>query len=510
MTHMQTSRNIRYQIYLVLLDILLWGIAIFILMAWRLIADKLVITRYFISYSFFILLWLLSGILLKKYKPWRMISTQKALLILLFTLLITVFGCLVFHYLVYPDLSIFALLMGVLLVALQNLIMIALYYSYRYATYMDEELPNYEERSEQKILEDATPLNEETYKKWQEVIIEISGEEGLNFLEKNTPLRSSNTMLFETCNLSNVKVIPHYKYDCIINLSKLNDIVGINRFLGVVNEKLPDNGLFVCSFISQEVYQKQILKKYPFIINKIVYWWNIFINRIIPKILFFNRLYYKLKKGESRFISKIEILGRLYYCGFEVEKEAVIGLKTFVIARRKAIPQRELHRRYGLIIRLPRIGKNGKKINVYKLRTMYPYAEFVQQYVFEKNHLSQGGKIKNDPRITSYGHFFRRMWIDEIPMFINLLKGELKLIGVRPLSKHYFSLYSKELQEKRTMFKPGLLPPFYADMPKTLDEIQASEMKYLVECEKKGVFVTDAKYFWKILFNIIFKKARSN
>ena len=141
---------------------------------------------------------------------------------------------------------------------------------------------------------------------------------------------------------------------------------------------------------------------------------------------------------------------------------------------------------------------------------MYPYAEFVQQYVFEKNSLSQGGKIKNDPRITSYGRFFRRIWIDELPMFINLMKGEMKLIGVRPLSKHYFGLYTKELQEKRIKFKPGLLPPFYADMPKTLDEIQASEMKYLLKCEKNGVFVTDFKYFWNILFNIVFRKARSN
>ena len=206
----------------------------------------------------------------------------------------------------------------------------------------------------------------------------------------------------------------------------------------------------------------------------------------------------------------MEILGRLYYCGFEVENEIVIGQQTFIIARRITIPQRDLHRRYGLIIRLPRIGKNGKKIDVYKFRTMYPYAEFVQQYVFEKNSLSQGGKIKNDPRITSYGRFFRRIWIDELPMFINLLKGEMKLIGVRPLSKHYFGLYTKELQEKRIKFKPGLLPPFYADMPKTLDEIQASEMKYLLKCEKNGVFVTDFKYFWNILFNIVFRKARSN
>ena len=103
----------------------------------------------------------------------------------------------------------------------------------------------------------------------------------------------------------------------------------------------------------------------------------------------------------------------------------------------------------------------------------------------------------------------RKYWLDELPMIFNLLNGDMKLVGVRPLSAHYFNLYSIELQELRTKFKPGLLPPFYADMPKTLDEIQESEMKYLELCNKNGVFFTDIKYFYLILRNIFFRKARS-
>lgn len=478
-------------------------------MTWRLVADKQVITRYFISYSFFAIGWILSGLLCGKYKPWKIFASWRSVLNLLFVSIITTGGSLVFHHYIYPDLSLFALLMGILIIVLENIVIISLYYSYRYATYMDENLPNYEIRSEQKVLTPPFPLEETAYRNLQEIIIENSGKEVFDFLERNVPLRSSNTIFFETCNLLNIKVLPNYKFDCIVNLSNLNSLVGINRFLGIVNEKLPDEGMFVCSFISQEVYQNQILNKYPIGINKIVYWWKVFFYRIVPKLFFFNRLYFQINEGKSRFVSKMEMFGRLYYCGFEVEKEEVIGSKTFVIARRRTIPQKDIHRRYGLIIKLPRIGKNGKIINVYKFRTMYPYSEFIQQYVFEKNNLSQEGKIKNDPRITSYGHFFRKMWIDELPMFINMLKGEMKLVGIRPLSKHYYSLYTKELQEMRIKFKPGLLPPFYADMPKTLDEIQTSEMKYLVECKEKGVFATDIKYFWKIFFNIVFKKARS-
>jgi len=120
-----------------------------------------------------------------------------------------------------------------------------------------------------------------------------------------------------------------------------------------------------------------------------------------------------------------------------------------------------------------------------------------------------GGKFNKDTRVSTIGGIMRKYWLDELPMIINMLKGEMKLVGVRPLSSQYFNLYSKELQEKRIKFKPGLLPPYYADMPRTLEEIQESEMNYLLACEKKGVFLTDARYFWMILKNILFHQARS-
>jgi lipopolysaccharide/colanic/teichoic acid biosynthesis glycosyltransferase len=102
----------------------------------------------------------------------------------------------------------------------------------------------------------------------------------------------------------------------------------------------------------------------------------------------------------------------------------------------------------------------------------------------------------------------RCLWIDELPMIVNLLKGDVKLVGVRPLSMNYFCLYDKELQEKRIKFKPGLIPPFYADMPVTLDEIQASEFRYLQNYENRP-FLTDLDYFRRAFINIAIKKARS-
>ena len=142
-----------------------------------------------------------------------------------------------------------------------------------------------------------------------------------------------------------------------------------------------------------------------------------------------------------------------------------------------------------------RVGKSGKSITVYKIRTMHPYAEYLQEYIYKVNELEKGGKFKNDFRVTTWGRVLRRLWIDELPMIINLLKGQLKLVGVRPLSQQYLSLYKRELVEERKKVKPGLIPPFYADLPKTLDEIMESEIKYL-KAYKSSPFFTDLKYFF--------------
>ena len=171
-------------------------------------------------------------------------------------------------------------------------------------------------------------------------------------------------------------------------------------------------------------------------------------------------------------------------------------------------PSYDLNPTYGVFVKLQRVGKEGSMIRVYKLRTMHPYAEYLQKYIYEKNNLDKGGKYKNDFRVTTLGRLMRALWIDELPMLFNLLKREVKLVGVRPLSMQYYSLYGKELQERRLRYKPGLIPPFYADMPKTIEEIQDSEIRYL-DAYDKSPWRTDIRYFRRAAFNIIFKKARS-
>ena len=158
---------------------------------------------------------------------------------------------------------------------------------------------------------------------------------------------------------------------------------------------------------------------------------------------------------------------------------------------------------------MPRIGKNGKIIGVYKFRTMHPYGEFLHDYILNKNGYASSGKPANDFRLTPWGKFLRKYWLDETPQILNIFKGELKLVGVRPVSQRFFDDIPKDLQKLRIKQKPGCIPPYVSlNKSGSVTDVLEAEKQYLLEKEKK-YFFTDLKYFLKAIFNIVFKKKRS-
>ncbi|MFC2096254.1 sugar transferase [Bacteroidota bacterium] len=343
----------------------------------------------------------------------------------------------------------------------------------------------------------------------RDAIIEESNLEVFQFLSENIDLNTPDYSLIATTTRFNVDKLPKEVFKRIVNLKRINDIRFINKFFESVNRKIPAGGIFIGCVETKDQRKKRILRKYPPILNRVYYFFDFILKRVFPKFNLTKRIYFFLTRGENRVVSKAETFGRLYSCGFEVINEQNIHGWLYFVARKKLNPYYDSEPTYGPLVKLHRIGKNGKMINVFKLRTMHPYAEYLQKYIYELSNLQEGGKFKDDFRITTAGKLFRKIWLDELPMLINYFRGDMKLVGVRPLSEHYYSLYSKELQEKRIKTKPGLIPPFYVDMPKTLEEIQASEMKYL-EAYEKHPFRTDWRYFWKAVWNILFKKARSS
>lgn len=297
----------------------------------------------------------------------------------------------------------------------------------------------------------------------------------------------------------------------IVFLSRpLHTIYLLNECLYAANEMMAD-GTYLCCHSMTAVLKRNLLEqKFPWGIRQVAVASNYLWNRICPKLKLTRKLYYSLTKGKSRTFNRVEVLGRLYRAGFEVVDEQFRYGEFFVTARKVKDPVQDTEPTGSPIIHLRRKGKNGKEIVVHKFRTMYTYSEYIQTYIYQYQNLQNGGKFKDDYRVTPWGRFLRKVWLDELPMVWNLLRGDLKLVGVRPLSQQYFSLYSPEMQALRTQTKPGLLPPFYYELktPETLDEIQESEKRYL-EAYLKAPFKTDWTYFWGIVGNILLRRKHS-
>ncbi len=315
--------------------------------------------------------------------------------------------------------------------------------------------------------------------------------------------------IFSTISIENIEIIRNYSKNLIINLHELNDIRYINEFLITVHSKLTTDGYFVGSALPIETTYNRIKKQMPRLLLSLYYPLHFIFTRMLPKLPRLNNLYFLLTKGQGQTISKAEVFGRLNYCGYKVIANKIINEKLYFIARKIKTKSVIKNPSYHPIVKLNRIGINGDIVQIHKFRTMHPYSEFIQKDIYEENELDISGKFKDDFRITSWGKIMRRFWLDELPQFYDWMQGRLNLVGVRAISEQYFSLYPKSHQEFRIKFKPGIIPPYYVDLPQTLDEIVASERKYLLQ-KQKSPLKTDLKYGFLAFYNIIFKGARSS
>lgn len=504
------SKIYKPKLWIILVDILIITINVFFIFLFLPLTTTAPFQKYSIPLLIFTVTWILLSYLFKRYEKVSKVSFFKSLLRLFYVSLVSfvIFGgfILIQPQSSYSENVLTTTMMGIFFA---EYLFLFFYHAYKYATQYDLPAVSAKSRENNLLSVKRYRLSKDAIDERSKRIKDCSGERVWRFLDKNTDLYASSTFVISEVSLKELTEVEIHRYSTFIILKRLNNLRGINKTFFLINDKIANNGLLVCCYKSQSTIKQKIFKKYPRFIADIIYFMRFIIHRFIPRMLFTSRLYYDLTGGQRRVLTKTEVLGRLNFCGFKIEREAKINDEHYVFARRIKTVQPTNLRRYGVLIKLKRRGKGGKLFNVYKFRTMHPYAEFLQDYVYEKSDLAEGGKFKNDIRVSTIGRFMRKFWLDELPMVYNLLKGDMKLVGVRPLSEHYFSLYSKELQELRIKHKPGLLPPFYADMPKTLEDIEESEIRYLKRCEKNGTFITDVRYLFLILKNILFKKARS-
>lgn len=155
-----------------------------------------------------------------------------------------------------------------------------------------------------------------------------------------------------------------------------------------------------------------------------------------------------------------------------------------------------------------RYGKDGKKFRIYKFRSMCIDAdkrlkEYLEQneearIEFEENH-----KLKDDPRITKLGKFIRKTSIDELPQFVNVLKGDMSLIGPRPIVDGEIEKYG-ENKDKFLSVRPGLTGYWAANGRSdiTYEERMKMELYYVDNIS----FKLDIQIFFKTIISVVKKE----
>lgn len=142
----------------------------------------------------------------------------------------------------------------------------------------------------------------------------------------------------------------------------------------------------------------------------------------------------------------------------------------------------------GLFFKQKRVGLNGRYFQIYKLRSMYQDAEERLAELEAQNEM-QGHmfKMENDPRITKVGSFIRKTSIDELPQFLNVLKGDMSLVGTRPPTKKEFKQYLSH-HKRRLSMKPGITGMWQVSGRSRItdfEEIVKLDLKYIDEWSLK-------------------------
>jgi len=350
-------------------------------------------------------------------------------------------------------------------------------------------------------------LNTPLYKQNHDLVKNNSSKKVVKFLKNYIDLGSVKSLIVS--NSDQLALDQSKDNDTIISLEKINNSRFINKYLELVNSKLENDGIFVGCLETFSARKERLkLNRIP-LLNNIYFSIEFLVKRILPKVSFTKKYYFDITKGNDRLLSKAEGLGRLVSCGFKImDYKSIDGLVYFVVKKIRE-PYFDESPSYGPVYKMPRIGKNGKIIGVYKFRTMHPFSEYLQDYMVNAYGYADSGKPANDFRIPSWGKFMRKFWLDELPQLFNVMKGEIKLVGIRPVSQRYFEDIPKEMQKMRLTQKPGCIPPYVSlNREGNVMSVLQAEKEYLVE-KIENPFTTDIKFFFKAVYNIVLKKKRS-
>jgi exopolysaccharide biosynthesis polyprenyl glycosylphosphotransferase len=157
------------------------------------------------------------------------------------------------------------------------------------------------------------------------------------------------------------------------------------------------------------------------------------------------------------FRSTPEVSWALHLKGFIDRVGAFIGLITLALPMVMAILVIRFTSKGPAVFRQERAGKHGRPFTMYKFRSMVNDAEMRRAELEPFNQMSGPVfKVEDDPRITPFGRWLRRTSFDELPQLVNVLMGDMSLVGPRPLPIYEVEKFESTAQRRRLSVKPGL------------------------------------------------------
>ena len=177
---------------------------------------------------------------------------------------------------------------------------------------------------------------------------------------------------------------------------------------------------------------------------------NTELHHLFVQQLFLLKINNNLKTPLNRFIKRtFDIVLPILYLPVLIPFIAILGLLI------------KLDSSGPVFYRHTRIGRHGRPFSIYKFRSMYDDSEKRLGNILESGRSTKAEwetfyKLKDDPRITRMGKFLRRTSLDELPQIFNVLKGEMSLVGPRPVLKEEITKYYKEYAEYYHLVRPGI------------------------------------------------------
>ena len=309
----------------------------------------------------------------------------------------------------------------------------------------------------------------------------------------------------------------------LVGSRSVNAVRRLNLYLQDCTSRIAMGGYLVVRYTPLDRVLERMRAQHSGLRYRLAYLSHFIWYRALPKLpyldvlyfskpfRFLDKLFYRPARGRDRVLSRSEVWGRLAFYGFDVIGEEDVGSdgEMVVLARRTAHAITNRKPSYYAVVGLEKVGLDGDVIRLLKVRSMFPFSEFLQKKIFESHGLSATGKFKNDFRLTEYGPLIRRSWLDELPGIYNWLHGDVKLVGMRATSPHFLSLYPASLYDRYILVKPGLVPPIFDEKTAGFEQIAEIEETYLRRYLAAPVR-TDIQYFWYTFRDIVFRRVRSH